>query len=214
MSYIFMDESWCLWQNLENKWTSRYFLVTFLFCENKNLIEKIPKKVFKLFSKKQIKIRKWWVLHCNKEDKKTKVKLLNLVSDNKDNIKVFSIILDKNDFYLSLKKEKIAIYNIIVNKLLSRIYTKKIINIKNINFYASKRETNKFLNKEFKNFLELEIKKNHWKNINVIIKSHYEDKSLQVVDFISWAIFRKYEFNDDNYYNIIKKNIVEEDYMY
>ena len=214
MSYIFMDESWCLWQNLENIWTSRYFLVTFLFCENKNIIDKIPKKVLKTFSKQQIKSLKWWILHCNKEKSKTKIKLLELVSENKNNIKIFTIILDKSKYFMSLKKEKSSIYNIIVNKLLTEIYSKNIINNQNIDFYASKRETNKFLNKEFKNFLEYETQKNHWKNLNVIIKSHYQEKSLQVVDFISWAIFKKYEFKEDKYYNLIKNNITKEVFMY
>ena len=213
MSYIFMDESWCLWEDLNKKGTSKYFLVTFLFCENKNLVDKIPKKIFKWFSKKQIKIRKGWVLHCNKEDIQTKNKLLNIVWSN-DKIKVFSIILDKTKLYTSLKNDKNTLYNIIVNKLLFRIYNKEIINTSNIVFYASKRDTNKFLNNEFKSFLEQEIKNNHWKNIDVIIKSHYEDRSLQVVDFISWAIFKKYEFKDESFYNLIKGNILEENFMY
>ena len=209
-----MDESGCLGDNLEKKGTSKYFVVTFLFCENKNIIDKIPKKIFRWFSKKQIKIRKGWVLHCNKEDIATKNKLLNLVWNESEKIKIFSIILDKSKLYTTLKNNKSTLYNIIVNKLLSRIYMKKMINTRNITFYASKRETNKFLNKEFKNFLELEIKKNHWEKIDVVIKSHYEDRSLQVVDFISWAIFKKYEVKDEKYYNLLKHNILEEDFMY
>jgi len=33
---------------------------------------------------------------------------------------------------------------------------------------------------------------------------------LQVVDFVCWTIFRKKEYADDSYWNIIKQKIVEE----
>ena len=46
--------------------------------------------------------------------------------------------------------------------------------------------------------------------INVLIKTPHEEKTLQAVDFTSWAIFRKYEYGDDSYYKIIKKKIIEE----
>jgi hypothetical protein len=38
--------------------------------------------------------------------------------------------------------------------------------------------------------------------IDIKIKTPFEEKSLQAVDFVSWAIFRKYEYRDDNYYKI------------
>lgn len=39
-------------------------------------------------------------------------------------------------------------------------------------------------------------------------------KGLQVVDFLSWAIFRKYEHGDDYFYNMIKNLIVEESSLF
>ena len=38
--------------------------------------------------------------------------------------------------------------------------------------------------------------------------------TLQAVDFASWAIFRKYEKNDDSYYRIIKGKIIEENPLF
>jgi len=37
---------------------------------------------------------------------------------------------------------------------------------------------------------------------------------LQAVDFVSWAIFRKYERNDYEYYDVIKDKIVEEKLLF
>jgi hypothetical protein len=58
------------------------------------------------------------------------------------------------------------------------------------------------------------MKEMHGLDLRIEIKTPAEEKSLQAVDFVSWAIFRKLEFGDDTYYNYIKKKIVEEDSLY
>lgn len=45
-------------------------------------------------------------------------------------------------------------------------------------------------------------------------KTPFEEKTLQAVDFVSWAIFRKYEYADDTFYNIIKNRMVEENPLF
>ena len=37
--------------------------------------------------------------------------------------------------------------------------------------------------------------------------------NLQIVDYISWAIFRKYERGEDRYYNQVKAYVLDEDIM-
>ncbi len=44
----------------------------------------------------------------------------------------------------------------------------------------------------------------------VEIKVPSEEKSLQLVDFVSWSVFRKYEREDEAYYLVIKHLIKEE----
>jgi len=210
MPHIFMDESWCLWFNLDKKRTSKYFIITFVFTDKKRSIEKIPKKIFRWFSKKQIIKRKWWVLHCNKEDIKTKNKFFKLIWENK-NLKIMSVILDKRNIFTNkLKNDKTELYDYITNVLLSRIYNKNIIpnTNKNIKFIASKRETNKFMNENFIDYLNW-----NYKRICFSVKRHEEEKCLQIVDFCSWWIFRKYEFNDESFYNLFKNNIFEESFF-
>jgi hypothetical protein len=58
------------------------------------------------------------------------------------------------------------------------------------------------------------VKDRHKMKMEVMIKSPYEEKSLQAVDFISWAIFRKYEYGDDSYYKAIKDIVVEENPLF
>ena len=41
-----------------------------------------------------------------------------------------------------------------------------------------------------------------------------DDKCLQAVDFISWALWKKYENDDESYSDIIADKIIKEYVMY
>jgi hypothetical protein len=91
--------------------------------------------------------------------------------------------------------------------LLDRIITKKLIPTdQKIQLIASRRETNHFLNENFKNY----IKNSSSAEIEVLVKTPSEEKGLQVADFISWSAFRKYEHQDEIYYDTIKSLVVED----
>ena len=126
-----------------------------------------------------------------------------------------TIYLNKLKVYTRLQDEKQILYNYVTNILLDRIITKKLVDkTKRIHLIASRRETNKFLNENFTNYLTNKARNNYRVDIKIEIKTPYEEKGLQAVDFISWAIFRKYEYGDDSYYNIIKEKIVEENSLF
>lgn len=210
MPYIYLDESGCLWFDFSKKKTSKYFVVTFLFVNNKRSIEKVVKNIFSSFSKVEVK-RHCWVLHCYKEHPKTKTKLFSLLKDK--DISVMSIYLNKQKVYTQLQDEKHILYNYITNILLDRIYTKKLLDTGDITLIASRRETNKFLNENFKSYLQ-KTNKQKWFSLNIEIKTPTEEKCLQIVDACSWVIFRKYEHNDHAYYNLLKSKIIEENSLF
>jgi len=130
-------------------------------------------------------------------------------------LKIMTVYLNKEKVYTKLHKEKDVLYNFVTNILLDRICTKKLIPKKEkICLVASRKETNKFLNENFKNYLTDQVKSNHKLDIEVEIKTPHEEKSLQAVDFLSWSIFRKYEYDDESYYEIIKEKIYEENILF
>ncbi len=213
MAYIFLDESGDLGFNFNKKKTSKYFIITFLFVKEKVSLEKIIKKVFRGFSKIEVKNHQG-ILHAFKETPRTRQKLLNLFR-GKNMSNVLVIYLNKKKVYTKLQDEKQVLYNYVVNILLDRVCTKKLIPTnKSISLIASRRETNKFLNKNFTTYLRSQIKNNHKLDITIEIKSPAQEKSLQIVDMLSWAIFRKYEHGDESYYNLIKPDIVEENSLF
>jgi hypothetical protein len=115
----------------------------------------------------------------------------------------------------SSKDEKQVFYNLITNIMLDRIITKKLVPAgEPITLVASRRETNKYFNDNFKTFLEGQMAQNHKLKLRVEIKTPYQEKALQVVDFAAWATFRKYEHDDEQYYSVIKAKIVEENPLY
>lgn len=213
MSYIFLDESGDLGFDFKKKKTTKYFVITFLFAKDKKGLEKIIKKSFASMPKKEAR-RHNGVIHAYKEQPKTIQKILNDFS-SKDFGSIISIYLNKQKVFTKLQDEKHVLYNYVVNILLDRVFTKKLIPInEKIEIIASHRETNKFLNENFCNYLKNKSINKHSVDISIEIKYPRDEKSLQLADVLSWSIFRKRERQDEQYYNIIKNKIVEENPLF
>lgn len=211
MAYIFLDESGDLGFN-PKKNNSKYFVITILSANDKKPIERIVKKIHSGLRKK-IKKLSGGVLHSTKEKPVTRKRLLKLLSQC--TCSIMTIYLNKSKVYTNLQEEKHVLYNYVVNILLDRIMKKKLVDIQNtIYLIASKRETNKFLNENFKTYLKSQISNKHKMKIDVSIKSPSQEKALQAVDFASWAIFRKCEMGDKIYYHLIKGKIIEENPLF
>jgi len=212
MPYIFMDESGDLGFDFSKKKTTKFFVVTFIFSISKRSCESIISSIFRNFTPAQRKRRKG-VIHCTKEDRIIRQRIFNKIQ--RVDIKIISIILNKQKVYTRLKDEKHVLYNYVTNILLDRIFSKGIIPCdKTINLIASKRETNKFFNQNFKYYLEQQANEIHNVRLEIDIKTPHEEKGLQVADCISWSVFRKYEFSDRTYYDLIKGKIAEENMLF
>jgi arsenate reductase-like glutaredoxin family protein len=211
MAYILLDESGNLGFDFTKKGTTDYFLITFLFCEHKRPIEKCVKKTYATLRKQHKKQGK--ILHAYAENRITRHRLLKCLSNKECSVLV--IYLNKKKVYTKLQEEKAVLYNYVTNILLDRIFTKRLIPFdQEVVLIASKRETNVFLNENFKNYLKNQALNTHKVKLHIEIKTPFEDKALQAVDFISWAIFRKYEYKDGSYYEMIKEKIAEENPLF
>jgi hypothetical protein len=178
-------------------------VITFLLTQDKKSVEKIIKQVLTDMKSRNIKI-KGSFLHAIKENHQTRKKLLQLVAQL-PNINIISISLLKSKILLLSSSEKHQFYTDVVEFLLKVSLKKRHFPFHQpITFIASRRETNKTLNAEFKRYLETAMK-NCNVEMEVLVKPPKEEKGLQVVDFICWAIFQKYERNDVDYYSIIEK---------
>lgn len=207
-----MDESGDLGFDFSKEKTSRCFVITFLFVDNKKPIEKIVTRVFRDFSQRQRKHHPG-TLHASKELPATRLQVLKELCRQK--VSILSIHLNKSKVYTRLQDEKQVLYNYVTNILLDRIYTRKLIPLMEpIQLVASRRETNRFFNENFRNYLKAKVYPNQRLNMEVSIKRPSEEKCLQVADFACWAIFRKLEHGDGTYWSVIKEKIVEESALF
>ena len=100
MGYIFLDESGDLGFNFKKKKTSKIFVITCLFVENKRPIEKIIRKTHSELKKKYK--RRFGVLHAVKEKPITRQRLLKRLSEK--DCAIMTIYLNKKRVYTRLQK--------------------------------------------------------------------------------------------------------------
>lgn len=205
MTYIYMDESWDLGFDKTKSRTTRYFIVTFSFVKQEKIADNIIKKTFKRLKWKWVKIRTG-IFHSFKESDSSIEYLLSTAV--KEDIKIMTLIVDKEKIYTRLHDQKHILYNRIVNSLINSVINDNLLPInEKINFIASRRETTKSLNENFLNYLK--SKNKDWPNIEFSIKAPQE-KWLQLADCLSFAIYQKYEKRNSKFYDIINKKIVIE----
>ncbi|HIG94288.1 MAG: hypothetical protein QT05_C0049G0016 [archaeon GW2011_AR13] len=200
MKYIFLDES----GELGFKSTSsKYFVIALLSCDEEEVysLRRIMKKVRQKIIKK--KMKKYPELKGNNSTDKIRAEILKRFVET--NSEVFVIILEKSKVYEYLKNKKDKLYNYISNLILNECS----LDNNHVCLIVDKSKTNRSLREDFDNYIRSSLVQN---NSNCKIDIRHEDSQkegcLQVLDFISWAIFRNYEFKDSNFMNTIKDKIV------
>jgi hypothetical protein len=204
MVYIFLDESGDLgFKDASSKW----FIFTIAIVQDKRVLEREVKKVWRTLRKKHSRLNE---LHASNEKDVTRSRLLSRLGAL-DQLKVQSIVLNKEKVYVDLKNQKNILYNYTANILLDRLHSKGVVPPgDHIELYIDRKDTKKSLRQNFLNYLASSMESRKVKNFKIELHTSHENKSLQAVDFISWAIFRKYEHGDFEFYDLIKSKIIDE----
>ena len=112
---------------------------------------------------------------------------------------------------MGLKDQKNHLYNYTANILLDRfINTNMIDSSHDLVLVADRKDTKKNLQDNFISYITQAMQKRRAGGFSMSLAASHDEKGLQAVDFISWAIFRKYEQGDYQYYEIIKEKIIDE----
>ncbi|MFA6022735.1 MAG: DUF3800 domain-containing protein [Candidatus Pacearchaeota archaeon] len=201
MKYIFLDESGEL--GFKSSYSSKYFIITLLSCDEGEIysLRRIIKKVRQKIIKK--KIKKYPEIKGNNSSDKIRKEVLERFV--KTNSEVFAIILDKSKVYEYLKGKKDKLYNYISNLIL----TECSLEDNSICLVVDKSKTNRSLREDFDNYIRRNLnEKNQSCKLLIKHENSQSEGCLQVLDFISWSIFRNYEYKDPRFMNIIKDKIV------
>lgn len=200
MKYIFLDESGEL--GFKDS-SSKYFVITLLSCDEGGVydLRRIIKKVRQKIIKK--KLKRYPELKGNNSSDKVRKEVLERFM--KTNSEIFTIILDKSKVYEYLKDKKSKLYNYISNLILNECS----FDNPSVCLIVDKSKSNRSLREDFDNYVRKKI--NEKNNLNKLIIKHENSQNegcLQVLDFISWAIFRNYEYKDSIFIEMIKDKIV------
>ena len=208
MTYIFMDESGDVGFN---KKSSKWFLFTLAIIDDKKALERVVKKVWKSIRKKHKHVGE---LHASHEKDETRVKMIRMISEV-DSLKIMTIILNKKKVHIDLQNQKNYLYNYTANIILDRLINTKLIDKSQyIDLIVDRKDTKKNLKENFISYITKAMHLRHHKNFKMSLVASHEDKGLQAVDFISWAIFRKYEKGDFEFYEIIRDKIIDEKLLF
>lgn len=131
-------------------------------------------------------------------------------------VQVYSYILEKPKVHPEKRKEHSIFYvdNLMfaITKLLDKIQINRnfIIITDRLPVLANKKAQIKALKKGIEQYLKISNK-----DLRYTIHHHCSASSsnLQIIDYIGWAINRKYEHNDSTYYEMIKQYLLEEEVM-
>jgi uncharacterized membrane protein len=207
MVYLYQDESGDMGFDFTKSGTSKYFSIALLILTERRPVSSLVKKVFTSLPS-AMKRNNNGVLHAYYEKPATISRLLRGLAEKE--IKIASIRLDKRKILLSGTPHEL--YANIVVTLINRLYMDGIISgTEELALIASRMNTSKTLNMSFS---ENVVNHTHGTKFNLQIVKPNEDKCLQAVDFISWALWQNYEKGDDTYAKLISKKIVREYVMY
>ncbi|MDR0876086.1 MAG: DUF3800 domain-containing protein [Clostridiales Family XIII bacterium] len=204
MKIYYLDESGDLGFDFRKLRTSRFFVIAFLIADDKRPVHAVIKKALKGLPENDLK-HNHGVLHAGYEKSSTCIKLLRHITSKDICIAVMK--LDKRK--LTLPENIHDFYSQVVISLFNCLHTNGLIDSsEQICLIASQRETNKQLNDKFAAMVSQGT--SIVANISTEIAKPYSDKGLQVVDFIAWAYWQKYENDNPLYADILSaKTILE-----
>lgn len=202
--YIFLDESGDLGFG---KRSSKWFLFTLVVVDDPRKLERVIKNARRSLKKKHK--HNFSELHAYHCDDITRRRVLTKLAEL--DISVVSTILNKQKVYVDLQNQKNHLYNFTANIILDRLINTKLIDGgKHISLVVDRKDTKKHLRDNFISYITEAMKQRRNGGFEMSLAASHDEKGLQAVDFISWAIFRKYEQGDFEFYELIKSKIIDE----
>lgn len=198
--YIYLDESGDL--GFDEKRSSKYIVISLLALKDKKKIERRMRKIKRNVLRK--KYRKQ--AEFKKERKEVARPMLRHLI--KEKFELYTVIANKSKVKQNLRESKEILYNYIASIiLLSCPFELGEL----VELIVDKRSSKRLILQNFDNYLQDKIKAlNKDISLNITHAESHSFPGIQAVDFMAWAILRKYEREDFEFYNLIKEKIVTE----
>ena len=117
---------------------------------------------------------------------------------------ISAVVIPKSKIQTELFSKKNRLYSLLCGILFEHIS----LNTDKISITIDKKDSNQLIRNDFNQYLTNKILQKK-KNIKIEINhlESYSSAQLQIVDFIAWAVNRKFTHNDSSYYEIIETKI-------
>jgi DNA-directed RNA polymerase subunit F len=206
MLYLYLDESGDLGFDFFAKKPSKHFTVTVMLVRGMENRKKIAKAVRRTLHNKLAKQQT--ELKGSKQSIDVKRYFYRYVESVP--FELYALTLNKRRVYDHLSQKKDRVYNFIARKVLDVIpFTNASMRVSLvIDRSKSKKEI-----REFNDYLIRHLSGRIEPKIPLDIDHHlsHEDLPLQAVDLFSWGIFRKYEKDDREWFDVFKDQIKYDD---
>ena len=202
MLYLYLDESGDLGFDFFAKKPSKYFTVTVMLVYGMESRKRIAKAVKRTLQNKLAK--KGTELKGAKQSIEVKRYFYRHVESVP--FELYALTLNKRRVYDYLSQKKDRVYNFIARKVLDVI---PFVNASvRVGLVIDRSKSKKEI-REFDEYLIRQLNSRIEPRIPLDIDHHlsHEDLPLQAVDLFSWGIFRKYEKDDMEWFDVFKGKI-------
>jgi hypothetical protein len=192
--YVFIDETGDLGET-----GSKYFIITAIWIDEPAPFDRLIKNMRRHKFHKELS--KACEIKANNSSSELVKYILKKFSEM-DSVHAQSIILEKKKIYSAyLKGNKDKLYNFVCGHLANiAIDSKRLI------LRIDKSKGKQSLVEDFNCYIERKFKEARWTRDLECYHSWSESWSgLQIADVVSWAVFQKYEWDNDYYLRIIEK---------
>jgi hypothetical protein len=214
---IFQDESGCLGFN---RGSSKYFIVALLCPENSkhlgHIIRKFKGKLIKSSWPKTVEIK---ATHLHMAKYNTYIPPSYVYKNNQDepienilkklskiNCEIDVIVIKKANINSNLKTLP---YGVLYNYFSKNVLIERIIKYDEVKLFIDRTSKQTHKMKHFDDYIYTEALMAKGHNFNFSIE-HCDSNivtGICAVDFVSWALSRKYEQNDNRFFQIIESKI-------
>ncbi|MDR4496462.1 MAG: DUF3800 domain-containing protein [Candidatus Scalindua sp.] len=208
--FIYLDESGDLGFNFKKRKTTKKFVITLLICNSDTARKEFDKAVRRTLKNKLNRRKKnsRFITELKGTATTLLVKKYFFRNIKTNRWAVYSLILNKNrvETHLRSKIGKKKLYNFLARVLIEKLNLSKVqINVELIVDRCKNKEEVRDFNQYLINQLEALLPLNT--DLNILHLTSQESTGLQAVDLFSWGIFRKYENNDSEWYNVYRQKV-------
>ncbi len=218
MIYLFLDESGDLGFDFTKKGVTKKFVITILACFSIQARKEFRTAIKRTIKNKINVKKKKKQLHELKGAKTgTSTKKYFFKNIKRDDWAIYTLVLNKKRVNedLRTKRGKKKLYNFLSRILIEKIDYKLKQEKEKVELIVDKsknseeiKDFNQYLENQLHALLPLEVP------LNIYHLESFNSKELQAVDLFCWGIFRKYEKDDPEWYNLFKAKIeYESEYL-